>query len=531
MPIRMLLCLMCLVTPVAAEGVAPKGAVGNWHQPAGPNANWCVQGDPPVKWSVIRNENILWRTPMPEAGMSSVTIWGDKAFTTIHVPIDSIEQQTKVKHIIGYCLDANTGKVLWKVNLPGSAALRLAGGFTDGTVFGPITDGEHVWFFNRCGSMGCFDMNGRRVWLREFTPRYKHNNRQCEPMIVGDVILHLEVHDKVNGSKMSKWSPQGKVQKVTIPAGVTSEKDVWTYIHAIDKRTGKVRWREKVGTSVHHTPVFGTLADGTPAVVHARGGSHKPMEKPYGLSLTTVGPKSGRTLWSTHLERFDPAFSSHWNSREVYGFHLGKHIVLDTKTGKVIREQPLYNTAQLWKRDQEANDWILETGATIKAGKGHPNTRQANIIVGDWHYFLSHNVHYVGRVNVKHGKVEYLEVPAQMIASTTTRDADTYLWGKGQKNQPINAKGLAIGRKGHNGTGWGHISAASPTLVGKYLFLPVVTGTVYVIDTSVEKLSPKAFVAINDLGRGGETWSLASLSFANGKLYAHTMREVICIGK
>jgi hypothetical protein len=66
--------------------------------------------------------------------------------------------------------------------------------------------------------------------------------------------------------------------------------------------------------------------------------------------------------------------------------------------------------------------------------------------------------------------------------------------------------------------------------VGRYLFFPVVTGTVYVIDSEAKSLSPKAIVSINDLGIGGETWTLASLSFARGRLYAHTMREIICIG-
>ena len=37
------------------------------------------------------------------------------------------------------------------------------------------------------------------------------------------------------------------------------------------------------------------------------------------------------------------------------------------------------------------------------------------------------------------------------------------------------------------------------------------------------------FVAINDLGPGGETWSLASLTFSHGRLYAHTMTEILCI--
>ena len=38
-------------------------------------------------------------------------------------------------------------------------------------------------------------------------------------------------------------------------------------------------------------------------------------------------------------------------------------------------------------------------------------------------------------------------------------------------------------------------------------------------------------VAVNDLGPAGETWTLASFSYAKGRLWMHTMKEVICIGK
>jgi hypothetical protein len=56
-----------------------------------------------------------------------------------------------------------------------------------------------------------------------------------------------------------------------------------------------------------------------------------------------------------------------------------------------------------------------------------------------------------------------------------------------------------------------------------------VTGTVYVIDSEVPSLSPEAIVGINDLGPGGETWTLATITSAGQRLYAHTMKEIICI--
>ena len=98
------------------------------------------------------------------------------------------------------------------------------------------------------------------------------------------------------------------------------------------------------------------------------------------------------------------------------------------------------------------------------------------------------------------------------------------------KNSPSNAGGFAIGRKGHTSTGFGHISAGSPIVVGKLLYFPVVTGTVYVIDSTVQRLEPSALLAVNDLGPAGETWTLSSFSYSKGRLFMHTMREILCIG-
>ena len=521
--------ILSLTVALAFGAALPLHADENWHQPAGPNGNWQVDGTAPTQWSVTRDENIRWRVPVPEAGMSGVTVWGNHVFVTSHVPIKSEKEKDSVTDIIGYCLDADTGKELWRVTLPGTAFISLAGGFTDGTVFAPIADGEHAWFFNRCGSMGCYDMQGNEVWLREWKPRFKHNNRQAEPYLVGDTIVYVEVANKEQGSKIQKWSAPGKKSKGTdVPDGV-DPREVWTYLHGIDKLTGKVLWRENVGTVVHNTPTVGRTAAGKLAVSHARGGPHAPFEKPAGQSLTSLEPgKAGTTLWSTDLTGIDPSFASHWNEKYVVGFRGLEHFVLDATSGKLLRQQPVDTGATLWTFD--GGQWTRQTDADVKAGRRHPNTNQANILIGDWHWFLSHDIHYLGRVNVETGVVEYLELPAQLMPSTESRDQDVRLWKKGNpNNNPLNASGFSVGDKGYNGTGWGHISAASPTLVGRHLFLPVVTGTVYVIDTQVDLLTPDALVAVNDLGPGGETWTLATVTYAKNRLYAHTMKEIICI--
>ena len=94
-----------------------------------------------------------------------------------------------------------------------------------------------------------------------------------------------------------------------------------------------------------------------------------------------------------------------------------------------------------------------------------------------------------------------------------------------------NSRGFQVmGDERSRGTGWGHHASQVPTVIGANLYLPVMNGTVYVIKAHAAALNEDAVVAINDLGPGGETWSLASLTYSNGRLFAHTMKEIICIG-
>lgn len=60
-------------------------------------------------------------------------------------------------------------------------------------------------------------------------------------------------------------------------------------------------------------------------------------------------------------------------------------MVLDAASGKILREQPLYTGVTVWKFDAKDRTWTKQTDVAVKAGKGHPNTNQANIVIGDWH--------------------------------------------------------------------------------------------------------------------------------------------------
>jgi hypothetical protein len=56
-------------------------------------------------------------------------------------------------------------------------------------------------------------------------------------------------------------------------------------------------------------------------------------------------------------------------------------------------------------------------------------------------------------------------------------------------------------------------------------------GITYVVNSKADVLDERALVAINDLGPSGETWSLNTPSFSDGRLYHRTLKELVAIGK
>jgi hypothetical protein len=169
-------------------------------------------------------------------------------------------------------------------------------------------------------------------------------------------------------------------------------------------------------------------------------------------------------------------------------------------------------------------------------------TQTSNLLVGEFHYFRCYTRPWLGRVNVTTGTVEYLELPLQL--KTAANAPSKLLWfqpptaarstGLTQQsftpNSMTNSSGFVVsGDKRSRGNGWGHTASAVPSVAGEHLYVPVMNGTVYVVRWDSDKLDEQVLVGINDLGVAGESWTRASLSFSGGRIYAHTIKELICI--
>jgi hypothetical protein len=469
-----------------------------------------------LHWSVTKNENIRWRTPLPETGQSGIAVAQGRLFLTTMRPV-SAQDKKDGTDIVGYCLDAKTGKILWSVPLAGDAENEspYAYSFSDSSTPTPVTEGKYVWFVNASGRIVCCDFSGTILWERVWKPTIgRPFNKQFEPILHGDWLLNLEPRDMSDPKR---------------------EKDPWNYIQALDKKTGKVVWVSEDALTHYNTPIKNKGKDGWSLLI-GRGGYHDVPEAPIGLSLISLekGNRAGKMLWR-YAGTGKALYNMHWDAKLAYWIDLDKaiHTILDARTGAVLRQQPLDTNAD-WRRwDNASKQYFLETGVNFKErGITVFPAWFTNIPHAQWHYFLCFSnpepaygigpcgpMHCVGRVHLTTGKVEYLELPVAPGVYSKTLTSST-----------VNSRGVDVmsdPRSRRDGWHWAFLG--SPIAIGKYLLWTTMLGVTYVLDGEAPVLDARALVSVNDLGAIGETWSLNTPTHHNGLLYHRTMKEVVCI--
>jgi len=553
------ICFVFLLSLSVQAQTKTKKKYEGWPQAAGPDGTWQIHGPAATdSWSVSRNQHVLWRTTLPNGGQSGIAVWRDRIFLTTF----DIYKEGDPKFsgdILGHCIDAKTGKILWSVKLHGPTPSPMLYSYSDATSPSPVTDGKYVWFTNNSGEMGCWDYNGKEVWRRQYKPwgpPYPFN-KQHEPILYGGVIINVEPLD-----------------------GNPPEKFGWNFLRGIDKLTGKTRWIADDGTTTYCTSVFGYTADGKPAVLTGRGGHHDVPERPVGLSLVDLSPgHEGKTLWryvastdadgnplkepgSLAAPTWQVLYTLHWDKKYAYWFKLNpveSHLVIDSRTGKLVREQSLIDHVDYRQWDPSTKKYIVHKDVNLRDMRElSPRSKLApgevmrvlpawhcNIVVNGYHYFLTTVAHRrnehppkgragpshcVARVNIETGKVEYLEVPVTVIRKPGLPDSLVY--GIAVNTTALNSKGQDIASEDRSKTdGWETPAFwGSPVAINDKIFFTTTLGITYVIDSKAPVLDEHALIAVNDLGPSGETWTLNSISYDNGRIYHRTLKELICIG-
>lgn len=491
----------------------------SWPEHRGPSKNYQLSSktDYPKSWSVTSNENILWRRPLPETGHSGIAVFGDKLFLTCFRKLTAQDNRPKgtwASETCGYCLDASNGKILWKCELPGKRPNQVNGTFTDSTTPTPITDGKHVWFVNAGGFMACYTVDGKLIWEKEFEVRTKHSAKQFQPFLHDGDLYYAMMRDPDDPKRRPQTAKDwDKNSKSGWP---------WMYVRSFDSLTGKSNGIIPQGISVHSKAALGTLS-GHAVLLHAKGGGHRPPEKPFGVSLSRLD-KDHDLIW----ERKDLYFEgTHFvDNKYAYCFDKKDFFVLDLGNGETVKQIRIKGNGTFIEYDEEKGAYKEPVDASTQNWKRFL-THRTNIGVGKYHFFMGGERGILGRIDLKSEEVSFLQVPVQVTAVNGKRKIS---WDKFEASDQTGSGFVVQGDKRRLGHGFGHISAATPIVVNNHIYFSTVLGTVYVVDATKERFDENSLVAINDLGPPGKTWTLAPFSAANGRLYQRTSREIICIG-
>ena len=186
-----------LLTAVQAE---------NWPGWRGPRGDGTSRETvAPLRWS--ETENIRWKVPIPGKGHSSPIVWNDRVFVT--TCIEANGQRLLL------CLDRSSGRERWRRTVFTGPLERIhrLNSYASST---PATDGHYVWvsFLDRSRMLiVCYDFNGEEIWRKSPGRFYSRHGYCSSPVLYKDLVI-------VNG-----------------------DQDGEAWIVALDKATGRERWR------------------------------------------------------------------------------------------------------------------------------------------------------------------------------------------------------------------------------------------------------------------------------------------------
>ena len=383
----------------------------------------------------------------------------------------------------------------------------------------------------RRGTITCFDYQGNVLWTQEILTA----GRMIPLLHEGKLVIIRQVYPPAENGNFTNEHAHAPLAE-------------WTQLQALNLKTGAVSWTTECGVNMGFLPLPQSRADGRTVAVVGRGGGHGPPETPEGISMIDLS--DGSTLLTLPLEEFMSTMSFSRYDGNVIVYHRGECLKVDEVSGEILERILILDSIP--GRVFEGGEWADES-VTISAGKSSREiTQESNLLVGNYSFFRSYQRNLLGRVNLKTNQVECLMLPVQM-QRTMTGD-DRLLWGPEgslssfktskkprsmlqnewaiEHNKVKNSRGLVVmGDDRSQGNGWGHIASPTPMVVSEHLYITSMSGLVYVIRWQTERLDEHALIAINDLGQLGNAWTRASLGFADGRLFAHTIGEIIAIGE
>ncbi len=262
----------------------------DWPQWRGPHGTGVAdETNLPVRWSAT--ENVAWKAPIVGLGVSTPIVSGDRVFVTSQIGAgvrragnhprlaQGADAAGAGERALGTSRETGAatagdrtafvveafhrgdGRRLWEYRVEASGPLPEVHDKHNLASPSPVTDGQTVYAWFGTGQIIALDMNGRLVWERhlgkEIAPFDINWGHSSSPTLFQDLLILLCDHD---------------------PA---------SYLLALEKRTGKERWKADRGK--------GRMSYSTPFVVETTTGSELIVNS--SERVDAYDPKTGAFLW------------------------------------------------------------------------------------------------------------------------------------------------------------------------------------------------------------------------------------------
>lgn len=239
--------MMVGVCVVAVAGVQAENW-GQWRGPRGDGVSADTQV--PAEWSA--SKNIYWRTGVPGEGHSSPVVWGESVFLT------SANSASGERLLLRY--DRETGKKVWE-RVVLTAPVESMHRENSAASSTPVTDGTHVYTSFQNGKrvdIQCYNFTGERIWGVQPLQFAGEHGYSYTPIVHEDLVIF----DFAQNDEAA--------------------------VIALDKRTGKQRWRwDRPTREISHvTPLL--VRSGRVGLQLIVSGSNQ---------IRGFNPNSGESLW------------------------------------------------------------------------------------------------------------------------------------------------------------------------------------------------------------------------------------------
>jgi outer membrane protein assembly factor BamB len=283
-----------------ALGLAGTVSAENWPQFRGPTAQGIsTETGLPLVWNATNN--VVWKRSIPGLGWSSPIVWQDRVFLTT-----ALDPGVSC-HVL--CLDSATGKVLWdKEVLQQNTTGRREARNSHATPT-PATDGNLVYaaFFD--GSLAALDFKGSVVWTNREFKFYSQHGLGTSLILWEDLLIQARDGSSDGEDKKLGWQePWDK-----------------SFVLALDKATGRLRWKAQRGLSriAHVVPVMATDAAGQAQLISGAGDVVQGFDARTGERLWTSLNKGEGVVPSLAIGQGLVFTASGWGGREsIKAFRL-----------------------------------------------------------------------------------------------------------------------------------------------------------------------------------------------------------------